>query len=809
MLSARQVLSITQRHVRKRPMDFITMSLSLALGMLLLVLILAAVNGFLFRPLAVPQIEELVRIREVQQADNGDRSVFSVAPAAWQLWQQEELRSFVDIAVATGSSVTLGLSDAPEQREAALISANFLGVLGIQPSLGRGFAADADLGDGADQVLIGDVLWKDRFASDPNVIGRTLHIDGRAREIIGVMPAAMSHPYDAEVWLPIALGERLHTRVGNYLYGLGRLQPGVSPETAEQELSQLVARLEAEHADLVDAVAVELTPLRDELVGDLRPALMVLAAASVLAFLVALLNCTTLAGLRALRDRPTVAVRAALGARHSDVLADAFVRHLGTSLFAAALALIALGPLSGPLLGLAGSSSINEFDVSPRADWSTIGITVLVALVAAAVLTLVEAATMALAVANPTLLRETRMTHSRATGHWLRAVAIGQMVASIMVVTGALLVTENYLDQVHGDRGFIADDLWLVDVTLPASRFADTPARMRYVDQVIERLRATPGVVSAGAATVTPDEGGSWGAAYQLPGQEPPAIGYHLSNHRLVSAGYFNTLGIPVLRGQDFGDADFAPDARSVIVSEEFARRSWPDREALGQQIQRHRTDQVLTVIGVVGNVREAEQADDWDETATWYLPDSLGTGYDFNQMTFAVRLQGAAETNLPPALEAIRNVDRNLALVDIASMSGRLSATYSREVYTSRLFGAFAIVALLIAAIGAYALLAFMVAARRSEFGLRLALGESPGGLLRRLLGDALLVALAGIAIGLPLSWASGRILASQLDGLPQWSPAQAGIAVAACLVLQLAAIIGPSLRAMRVSPNVLLRAD
>jgi putative ABC transport system permease protein len=552
-----------------------------------------------------------------------------------------------------------------------------------------------------------------------------------------------------------------------------------------------------------------MTPLREELVGDLRPALQVLAAASALAFLVALLNCATLTGLRALRERPTVAVRAALGAGLANVSAEALVRHLSVSLFAAGLALVALGPLSGPVLGLAGSASINEFDVSPRADLSTIALTMLVALFAAAVLTLVEVATLKRALRQPAMLRETRMTHSRTTGRILKTVTVGQMVASIVVVSAALLVTRGYLDQVYGERGFDPRGLWLVDVSLPNDRFADTPRRLDYVDRVLERLRSTPGVSSAGASTVTPDEAGSWGAAFRLPGQEAPAIGYTLTNHRLVSAGYFGALGIPMWSGRDFEAADFGADARSVIVSREFAELSWPGRDPLGQQIQRHHSDQLLTVVGVVGDVREAEQAEDWDTTIAWYLPASLGSDYDFSQITFAIRLDGDAATRLPPALAAIRQVDPNLALNDIASMPSRLAATYAREVYTSRLFGAFAMVSLLIAAIGVYALLAFVVANKQAEYGLRLALGESPHGLVRRLWLEAFLVSLVGVAIGLPASWASGRLLANQMGGLPAWSSTYAGVAIAVCLLLQLFAVVGPSLRTLKVSPLTLLRGE
>ena len=809
MFSAHQVLTIAERYLRRHPLDFVAMALSLALGMLLLVLVLAAINGFLLRPLAVPALEELVRVREVRSSPDGQRDVFSVAPAAWNLWQHEQLRTIVDIGVATGSNVTLGLADAPEQHEAALVSANFLPLLGVQPQLGRYFAADADIGAGADEILIGNALWRDEFASDPSVIGRLVHVDGRARKIIGVMPAGISFPYGADVWLPIALGDRLNRPVGNYLFALARLRPGAGLTVAEQELSELTARLHVDNAALVESVAVELTPLREELVGNLRPALKVLAAASALAFLVALVNCATLTGLRALRERPMVAVRAALGARLANLLGEAFVRHLCTALVAGGLSLLALGPLSGPLLGLAGSASINEFDVAPRADASTIVLTAGVALAAAVVLTLVEAAMLALALRKPALLRETRMTHSRATARVLRTVTVGQMVVGIVVVTGAVLVTRAYIEQVHGNRGFAADGLWLVDVSLPSTRFADTPQRLRYVDQVVENLRATPGVAGAGAATVTPDEGGSWGAAYVLPGQEPPAIGYHLTNHRLVGAGYFGALGIPLLSGHDFSKADFAPDARSVIVSREFAERSWPGQDPLGRQLRRLRSDQLLTVVGVVGNVRESEQAADWDETATWYLPASLGTDYDFSQITFVLRLAGEGDVHLSSALAAIRQVDPNLALVDIARMSDRLAATYEREVYTSHLFAAFALVSLLIAAIGSYALLAFIVACKQAEFGLRLALGERPAGLLRRLWADAASVLLTGIAIGVPLSWASARYLSSQLEDLPGWSPGGCAIAIAACVLLQFVAMLGPSRRAWQASPLALLRSD
>ncbi|HUO82770.1 MAG TPA: ADOP family duplicated permease [Gammaproteobacteria bacterium] len=802
-------LGIAGRELVRRPGISIAAWLALALGIALNTAMFSVVNGFLLRPLPVDDIDSVVRVREVARG-SGAEQIFNMSPAAFAAWRESNT-VFAGMAAATGQAVTLTDGDGAERLQAGVVTADFFDVLGIGSVIGRTFAAGEDLSGSNDVLLLSHELWQRRFDGQAGIVGRAIVVDGRPRTVVGVMPPGLHHPYEAEAWIPFAFDEVLRAPRGNFLYVPARLKPGVDIDNARRELDRLAATLHAERPELGNTNASRLVPLRDELLGTLRPVIFVLLAASLLVLGLAVLNVVNLLYARGVSEQHENAVRVALGARKADLFRRAFLRHT-LLVIGAWLAGLALCNLTlEPLLGLSAAASIDEFDAAARLDMGTAAYGFVVALLVAVLLAFLEARGASGAAPANALGRSKDGGISVNLRARLAGLVVLQFALSFALAGSASLVAAGYERLVTGDRGYDPNDVTLFDLAFPEDGYPEIAPREALVSRLLERLRALPGISAAGAATVTPDYPGSWGGGFVVPGYEPPdPPGYELTNHRLASPGYLDTLGIPLLAGRDFDGRNTARDASAVIVSREFAEAYWGGiQEALGRTLSRVTGERrlELQIIGVAGDVSEAEQSQDWTETRTWYLPLSMGTDYDASAITIAVR---GGHAQLPAAVRSlVQELDPDLAPFALMSMSDRLAETYSRERFSRFLFALFAVTACVIAVTGLYSALNFVTLLRRREFGLRVALGASPRTVAAGVLRGSLLTGGLGLIAGLPLLALLLVLLDSYFYGVSfgetsavLWPAALlwAAAAVAASL---------PALRAARVEPAVALRDE
>jgi predicted permease len=480
---------------------------------------------------------------------------------------------------------------------------------------------------------------------------------------------------------------------------------------------------------------------------------------------------------------------------------------------AVAIALIAEPWLNRPLFGLSGGASIREFDSVARLDLATIAWIV----AAAALVALALAALDARQTLRSTSVVDLRLRGAaldRGARRRLSAAIVVQCALSFALAAAGILVTLGYRHLVTMDRGYDGAHVALADLAFPPARYPTPASRDRVTTQLLDALRAMPGVASVGASTVTPDYGGDWAARFVVPGRTAlPPPGYELTNHRLVTPDYLDTMQIPLDAGRGFDRTNRARDAGAVVVSKSFATHVWPGESAVGKTLDRvdlqgHATAH-LEVIGVAGDVVEAVRDPDAPAPRSWYLPTTAGTDYDYPAITFAVRTNGPTPTLAADINRALAGIDRDLAFAHVAPMRERLSETVSREETSSFLFGLFAACSLLIALGGLYGALAFVVEAGRRELGVRLALGASA----RRLLGNVLLRTLGlaggGIAIGLLLALPALKLVGAYVYGV-SLADAWALVPLAAVIVM-LAALVGtiPARRAARTDPVIALNQE
>ncbi len=807
-------LSHLWRYVARRPGHTAAVIAVLAAGLSIYVAVMSTLSAFLLRPLPVRDIDRLVRVRERQlNPDGGVVATYSLSPASWAWWR-EHSRAFEDMAAATSDARTLTDLDPPERVDAALVSANFFDVLGIEPIQGRGFRTGEDQPGAEQVVIISYSIWQRVFAGRPSAVGGTLHLDGAPFRVVGVMPKGLAHPYDARIWTPLVLGGAIHRMGGNYLYAPARLKPGIDVRAAERELSATAAAMRREAPELTLANGASATPLRTELLGDLIPALTALGLAAVLVLAISLFNAANLIMARSLAESRQVAVRLAMGATSGRILREALGRYLALVGVATAAAVGFARWIVPPLAGLSGRSAIAEFDSTIRIDWTTAGIAVFTSVLVAVVVALVEVVRTRRLVLTEALTNAGRsISPSRTFKRTMQGLAGAQLVLAFLLLTAALAVTTGYGELLSRDRGFDPNGLMLLDLSFPTGSYPTTRSRITFLEAFEAKVRAIPGVASVSACTVTPDYEGTWGARFNVPGTAPPdPPGYFLTHHRIVMPGYFETLGIPLLTGRTFTSSDLAEDSDQVIVSRSFAERYFPDGNAVGSVLQRggpNTERRELRVVGVVGDVDDMGEAYDWDDRYAWYLPASQGVDYDFSQITVAVRVADPDRELLGPIRGALASLDPGMAASKVGAMQARMGAALSRERFSALLYGAFAVAGVLVGVLGVYGMISFLTAIRMREFGIRLAVGAEPLRVQAIVVRQVAWTLLGALVTGILLAGLAGAALSRTVSMPVEMTPRLLCVALVVLGAATFAAVLPSCRRVARIEPSRCLRED
>jgi predicted permease len=797
------------RMLQRSPGFAVFAILALALGIGANVAVFSAVDAMLLRPMQFRDAGRLVEVFE--EASKFGFPHNTPAPANFVDWKVRN-HVFEDMAALQGQIYAITGDGAPEQVEGNPVTANLFPLLGVAPVLGRNFLPEEDRPGGQKVTILSFRLWQQRYGADRSAIGRGIRLDGETYQIVGIMPRGFIFPDRSDVWVPIAFRpDQLAQRSNHYLKVYARLKPGVTVESAQREMAGIAAQLAHEYPATNTLFGAGAAGLREEMLGDIRLGLWVLACGVGCVLLIACANVAGLLLARAAGREREMAVRAALGAGRLRLIRQSITEALALSLAGGAVGfLLALWTISF-LQGLvpkvlAGWSQ-------PQLDWRLLAFAFLVSTVSALVFGATPAVSISEVDLSNALQRGGRGGIGGTTGlrRWL---VISEVAIAVVLSVGAGLLVQTLWTLAHVDLGFRPEGVLTMRTNLPRSAdsaYRNFPARADFYQRVLEKVRSIPGVTSAGYTTYLPLTNGGGTSGLRVEGAPEPAPDQVSdSNHRVISAEYLQTMGVRLRAGRYFTQFDGPEQPPVAIINEAMARQFWPGQDPLGHRFQLSRADAPwVTVVGIVDNVRQMGL--DVAGRQEMYFPctqPAASFGY-YAPRDLAVRVQGDPLRYSAAVREAIWAVDRNQPVSSVMPMTQLVSEELSAREVEVELLGVFAVLALLLAAIGLYGLLAYTVVQRMREIGVRIALGAQPRQVLRATMGEGLRLVLAGLTIGSAGAWALTGAMQKLLYGVKAGDPATFAIAAALLVVVGLLACYLPARRGGSIDPMVALRYE
>jgi putative ABC transport system permease protein len=779
--------------------------LTLAFGIGLSTTIFNAVNPLLFRSLPFRDPETLVYLNERDPKQGIDRK--SISYADFTHWKNEN-RVFSELGIWDTTSFTLGQGDEPERIEGCTVSARLLATLGLAPVLGRDFNADDDRPGSAAVVVLSDRLWRRAFAADPQIVNRTIMLNGKAHTVIGVMAPKVQFPDKADLWVPLVFAdpEKMH---GKFSFeGVGRLKPGITREQAATDLAAIHERIAQETPDTNAHIEAVVLPIKDGfLSGDLRTMGWTMLGAVAFVVAVACANVASLFLTRALSRQKEFAVRTALGASRWRILRQFLVESLVIGAIAGTL---------GFLFSLWGLDLLHPLVPVKIPYWLDFSLDWHVFVFAAGV-SLLTSVLFGLAPAYQTshfniqagLSENTRGSSGSSRRQRLRSVfVVSEVALATLLLCGTGLMLRSLLNLQRVDPGFNPSRLALFSIDLGAAPASNMEARVVFIRTLTERLRSLPAVQSVAACSSLPLSGRNNGQGFAIEGQPPPLPGQNpVGNLRVTTPGYFAAMEIPLLRGRDFTDADSARSRQVIIVDAAFARQYFGDTNPLGQRIRWSLSDpsEAMEIIGVAADVKHSGL--DRESRTGFYIPHAQNGR---RSMSFVLRTKTDQPLGiLPSARQVLREVDPTLPLFNARAMTDMISDTYWVRRFLGRLLVIFAALALGLAAVGIASVVAYAVTQRTQEIGVRMALGASSREVLQLILGQGMRLVIFGLGLGLAASLGLTRLLASQLFGVGNADPITLGASAGVFIIVSLLACWFPARRATKISPLEALRAE
>jgi len=794
----------------KKPGFTLIAVITLALGIGANTAIFSVVNAVLLNPMPYREPDRLIQFWETNPLKSWTQA--PIAPANLFDWQQQN-QSFEEIAAYMGSDKSgpgiAGLhltgDGEPERVKALYVTGNVFSVLGVDTMLGRTLREDETWQGKHTVVVLSHALWQRRFGGDPGVIGQKISLNGRSREVVGVMAADFYFPSkEIELWVPMGWNQQqiAQLRRPHFLRAVGRLKPGVTTEQARAEITAIAGRLEERYPETNTQMGVGLGPLKDWIVGDTKLPLMVFLVAVGFVLLIACANVANLLLARAATRNREVAIRTALGARRSRI-----VRQLLTESFMLALVGGGLGVLlalwSKDLLVAFSPGDIPRLEEA-RLDAKVLGFTIGLTLLTTFLFGLAPA----LQASKPDLvstLKEGGQKGGSQGGRVRSVLVVAEVALALVLVIGAGLMIRSFLRLQQVDPGFNANNLLMLSVGLPGAKYPEDSQAITFFEQAEQRLKALPGVLEVGATNVAALKGSGYTNDMTIEGR-PPEDYVREIRHKTVTPDYFRAMGIQLLSGRQFDKSDNATSS-TIIVNEAFARRCFPGEDPVGKRVKFAKPTEPGTWETIVGVVRSEKQ----DSLGTEPKPESYKTQLQepSSSMTLVIRTAGDPKALIGAARDQIRALDKDLPPYNVKTMDEAVYESLVRERFTTLLLIVFAGLALTLAAIGIYGVMSYAVNQRTHEIGIRVALGAQTRDIFKQVIGRAMRLAAAGIALGLAASIALTRLMASLLYGVSTTDPLTfASIAIVLLGVSLLASYI-PARRATKVDAMIALRYE
>jgi putative ABC transport system permease protein len=790
-----QDLKFAVRALRKSPLLTLVAALSLGIGIGANAAIFSAVDIFMIRPLPYRESERLV----FAWTTNQERGWNSVSNAMPDFLDWREASRTMDLAAFRGTGVNLSAEGTPERLSGYQASWNFLQVLGERPVMGRSFAPEDERAGGAQVVLLGHGVWERLFGSQPDIVGQTVLLDGAPYTIVGILPPRFQFGYNQpEVILPLGItGEE--ARNSHYLWTLGRIRDGFDLDQARAEIDQLERRIAQAYPETSVGNGARLETIRDAWFDEgFRSGSMISTVAVLLVLLIACANVANLLLARSTYRRKEIAVRGALGAQRGRLIRQLMTESLLLAILGGVLG-IGLG-----VLGVRGLVSIMPSDfllvdqirLSGRVLAFTAGITLLSGLLFG----LAPALQTAASEIRSSLSEGSRGSTGARGGRLRKGLVVTEVALAMVLLVSSALLVESFLRIRSVDMGIDPDPVLTMEMILPEARYGTDQEIVAFEQNLLGRIEAIPGVQRAGLAQTLPMRGND-ATFYSIPDQDPPEEGRQpVVSFRIVTPGYFEAMGIPLVAGRFLEDTDDDAAVPVVLVNEAFAAQHWPEEDPIGKRVEFVSGEK--EIVGVVGNVRAFGPND--EAPIMVYLPAYAGPS---RHLALTVKVAGDPISHVAPVRETILSVDPDQPAYNVQTLTEVLKDEMGGETIMAKIMGVLAVVALSLAVVGVYGVMAYTVSRRVQEVGIRMALGADSGAVLTLMLRQGGALAALGVGIGFIASLGVTRGLSFFLYGV---SPFHLPTFLAVALILfgaGFTATLLPARKASRVDPIVALR--
>ncbi len=796
------------RTLVRTPGFAITAVIALALGIGANTAIFTIVNAALIEPLPYQDPDRLVLVWESSARRPGRSNV--VGPANYIRWR-ERATAFEDLTgFADTRSVLTGGGD-PEEVTAQLVMGGMFKILGVPAMLGRTFS-DAELADPAANVtVLSHRLWQRRFGSDPGVVGRTVQLNSAPTTVVGVMPpdvqlqtklSLVGRPTD--LWIPYPLSESARIPRGRSISVVGRLKPGTSIQQAQAEMDTIAAGLTAEFPQFDTGWTVRVVAIRDELAGDIRPALLVLAGAVAFVLLIACANVANLLLARGASRHREMAIRSALGAARTRVIRQLLTESLvlglvggGVGLLVAQWSLellIALSPVDLTTLG------------HVRLSYPVLVFTAAVSLLTAVICGFAPAFESARADVQESLKEGARAVAGGSRARRLRQIfVVSEVALAVVLLVGAGLMIRSFASLQAVDTGLNTRNVLTVRVALPGRKYHEPAKTLRFFEEAARRAAAVPGVQSAGIVSYLPFTGLGAGTNFTIVGEPPPAPGNdHSTDVTVCDVGYLETMRLRLVKGRLFTEREMREKSNVVVINETMASRYFPGQDPIGKQVVINMTSPNVPteIVGVVTNAKFVDLRTEVKPTSYWPHPQ-----LPYTAMTLTARTAGDPLSFASALEREVHAIDKDQPVSDVRSMDQWVARSLAQARFSSMLLTVFALLALMLASIGIYGVISYAVTQRTPEIGIRLALGAETRDILSLVVGNGLRLAGIGLAIGIVLALPLSRTLSSLLFNTASTDPLTfAGVVVVLGAVALLASYL-PARRASHIAPVEALR--